>query len=177
MLKSDSVMGRFGVYPILKEIKKADQLIPEDQTQSSMNLFTQALFRTAKKLDIPFVTANMVGKPYQVVSIRSFGLVPRASRAMINPRIVWASPEEQLVEETFILEPGVKVIRSRPQKIKVEYKNRHKETKLEEYSGRFAAYIMQAIEVFYTIPLTASIPAPSEVAARLKSKYGDKYEG
>ena len=175
MLKSDSVMSRLGVYPILTEIKKADQLIPEDQTQSSMNLFTQALFRTAKKNKLPFVTANMVGKPYQVVSLQSFGLVPRKSRAMINPKIVWVSPEAQLVEETFILEPGVKVIRSRPQKIKVEYLNRHKELKLEEYSGRFAAYIMQAIEVFYTIPLEANIPTPSEVAARLKAKYGDKY--
>lgn len=175
LLKPNPLIYKLESYSLVKPINRAEHLIQDQQSTSVLNFFTQALYRTAKRLDIPFVTANMIGEPFYVVSLQSYGLVSRQSRALINPQLVWCSDESQEVEETFIYSPDESVIKIRPQKIKVRYMNRHKQYKVHEFSGRFAAYVLQAIEVLYGVPLTFIPPTPSEVAARLKAKYGDQY--
>ena len=168
-LKLDRIMYRAGSYKLSQDLQPSSIKVTEDFKQSGLNLLTQALFRTAKKLDLPFVTANMVGKPYFIVTLRSYGLVNGQSRAMINPQLIWCSDDGQYVEETFVYNPGETVIKFRPKKIKVRYMNRHKEIKVYSFEGRFAAYVLQAIEVLHGIPLTYQPPAPFEVAARLKA--------
>jgi peptide deformylase len=172
-LKSDPIMYNHKSYSLVTKLERATNLIPDTQTQSSLNQFTQALYRTAKRLRIPFVTANMVGKPFHVISLQSFGLVSRTSRALINPKLIACSAETQKVEETFIYNPEQSVIKIRPLKIKIQYSTRSKKIVTETFTGRFAAYVMQAIEVLYALPLDSTPPNPSEVAARLKLKYPD----
>lgn len=168
-IELDRTMYRAGSYKLTQDLQPSEVKVTAEFKQSGLNLFTQALFRTAKELGIPFVTANMVGKPYFIVTLRSYGLVNGQSRAMINPQLVWCSDDGQYVEESFYLNPGETVIKFRPKKIKVRYMNRHKQEKIYTFTGRFAAYVLQAIEVLHGVPLTYQPPAPSEVAARLNA--------
>ena len=174
-LKLERTTYKLGSYSLVKDLQPCEYRIAADQSQSTLNLFTQALFRTAKRIDVPFVTANMVGKPYFVVTFRTLGLLNGQSRAMINPQLVWCSDESQFVEETFIYNKGESVIKERPQKIKVAYMNKKKQVKVFTFTGRFAAYVLQAIEVMHGVPLIFIPPTPSEVAARLQKIHGDKY--
>jgi peptide deformylase len=172
LLKVDSKIYNGGYYQLVDNLEPCKFKVALDQTQASLNHFTQGLFRTAKEYNLPFVTANMVGKPFFVVTFRTMGLLNGQSRAMINPQLIWCSEEGQFVEESFYLNGEETVIKNRPQKIKITYMDKKHEMSTYEFSGRFAAYVMQAIEVMYGLPLNYIPPTPSEVAARLKKIHG-----
>jgi peptide deformylase len=172
LLKVETTIYKGGSYQLVENLEPCKFKISTNQTKASLNHFTQALFRTAKNYNLPFVTANMVGKPFFIVTFRTLGLLDGQTRAMINPQLIWCSDEGQYVDECFYLNGEETVIKNRPKTIKLTYMNKYHKIGTYEFSGRFAAYVMQAIEVMYGLPLNYIPPTPSEVAARLKKIHG-----
>lgn len=130
--------------PLLRQTSK---LVTEFGTESLKSLVDQ-LFDTMRKNNGAGLAAVQIGVLEQVL-VYGFKSNPRYPDAppvpetcMINPKILWFSEKHVDIEEGCLSIPDKRALVSRPEEIKVQYKNIMGETKLFHAKG-FESRVIQ----------------------------------
>jgi len=88
------------------------------------------------------VTANQIGVPYQVFSLRAY---PQ-NFVVFNPRIIMPGHEHITLEETSLTYPGLIVKVKRPQHVRVRFNTPNGDTRTETFTGLSARIFQHAVD-------------------------------
>lgn len=88
------------------------------------------------------ITANQVGLPYRVFAMRGYP----ENFVCFNPRVVQASEQEIVLEETSIMNPGLIVKIKRPQHVRVRFRLPNGEVKTDTFTGMTARVFQHSLD-------------------------------
>jgi peptide deformylase len=96
--------------------------------------FAKELMKYTIDLDAVGVAANQIGIPYRIFSFRGY---PQ-NFVVFNPRIISTSSETDIVTESCLSYPGLRIPVERPIHIRTRYNLPNSEVRTEKYTGATA---------------------------------------
>ncbi len=131
----------FGTDPALK--KKAS---PVEELNDEIKQIIQDMFETLYEYRGIGMAANMVDIQKEIIVIDLQEDGSRKPSVFINPKITWASKEQEAHEEASLCFPGISAEIKRPSSIKLQFLNENGEAVEQEAEGWLATVIQHEMD-------------------------------